>query len=77
LIVAGKDAVKLMVGTVPLYIIAGIIEGNVSHSSLPHFVKFSLAAIQFVALMLYIYGSRPAKSAETVTTAPYPARAIM
>jgi uncharacterized membrane protein SpoIIM required for sporulation len=77
LIVAGKDAVKLMVGTVPLYIIAGIIEGNVSHSSLPHFVKFSLAAIQFAALMLYIYGSRPAKSARTTTTGPYPARAII
>ena len=59
LIVAGKDAVKLMVGTIPLYIIAGIIEGNVSHSSLPHFVKFSLAALQFAALVFYIYGLRP------------------
>ena len=56
---AGKDAVKLMVGTIPLYIIAGIIEGNVSHSSLPHFVKFSLAALQFAALVFYIYGLRP------------------
>lgn len=59
LVVAGKDACKMMVGTIPLFIIAGIIEGNVSHSSLPHFVKFTLAAVQFIALMFYIYGSRP------------------
>ncbi len=65
LVVAGKDAVKLMVGTVPLYIIAGIIEGNVSHSSLPHFVKFSLAALQFAALVFYIYGSRQTPTSET------------
>ena len=55
----GKDACKLMVGTLPLWITAGILEGNVSHSSLPHWAKFSLAGIQFAALMGYIYGSRP------------------
>lgn len=54
----GKDACKLMVGTLPLWITAGILEGNVSHSSLPHWAKFSLAGIQFAALIGYIYGSR-------------------
>ena len=58
LVIAGRDACKMVVGTIPLFIIAGIIEGNVSHSSLPHFVKFTLAAAQFAALMFYIYGSR-------------------
>ena len=58
LVLAGRDAVRMMVGTVPLFIIAGIIEGNVSHSSLPHWAKFSLAAVQFLALLFYIYGSR-------------------
>jgi uncharacterized membrane protein SpoIIM required for sporulation len=72
LIVAGKDAVKMMVGTIPLFIIAGIIEGNVSHSSLPHFVKFSLAALQFAALMFYIYGSRTPE----MRTLPSPASAV-
>jgi uncharacterized membrane protein SpoIIM required for sporulation len=58
LVIAGGDAVRMMVGTVPLFIIAGIIEGNVSHSSLPHWVKFTLAGLQFAALLFYIYGSR-------------------
>jgi uncharacterized membrane protein SpoIIM required for sporulation len=57
LVVFGKDAIKMMIGTVPLFIIAGIIEGNVSHSSLPHVAKYTLAAVQFVALACYIYGA--------------------
>ena len=58
LVANGKDACKLMVGTIPLWIIAGIFEGNVSHSSLPHWAKFTLAGSQFAALVFYIYGSR-------------------
>jgi uncharacterized membrane protein SpoIIM required for sporulation len=58
LVVAGRDACKMMVGTVPLFIIAGIIEGNVSHSSIPHWLKFSLAGFQFAVLIFYIYGGR-------------------
>ena len=58
LITNGRDACKLMVGTLPLWITAGILEGNVSHSSLPHWAKFGLAGVQFVALVSYIYGSR-------------------
>ncbi|MGI4792251.1 MAG: stage II sporulation protein M [Janthinobacterium lividum] len=58
LIANGIDACKMMVGTIPLWITAGILEGNVSHSSLPHWAKFSLAGIQFAAIVFYIYGSR-------------------
>ena len=58
LVANGKDACKMMVGTLPLWITAGILEGNVSHSSLPHWAKFSLAGIQFIALLAYIYGVR-------------------
>jgi len=57
LVVAGKDAVKMMVGTIPLFIIAGILEGNVSHATLPHWVKFGIAGLQFAALLLYIYAT--------------------
>ena len=56
LVVYGKDAVKMMLGTVPLFIIAGILEGNVSHSSLPHAAKYALAILQAIALVCYIYG---------------------
>ena len=52
----GREACQMMVGTVPLFIIAGILEGNVSHSSLSHAGKFTLAAVQFILLMWYIYG---------------------
>ena len=57
LIANGKDALKMLFGTVLLFIIAGILEGNVSHSSIPHWAKYSLAAVQFLALAFYIYGA--------------------
>ena len=64
LIANGRDACKLMVGTIPLWITAGILEGNVSHSSLPHWAKFSLAGIQFTALVFYVYGSHRSAAGE-------------
>ena len=65
LISNGRDACKMMVGTVPLFIIAGILEGNVSHATLPHWIKFTLAGGQFTALMYYIYGSRFSNARES------------
>jgi uncharacterized membrane protein SpoIIM required for sporulation len=58
LVANAKDAVALAIGTVPLFIIAGLIEGNISHSSLPHAFKFGLALFEFVALMLYFLSNR-------------------
>jgi uncharacterized membrane protein SpoIIM required for sporulation len=60
LVANGKDAAKMMVAIVPLLIVAGIVEGNVSHSSLPHIWKFTLAALEFAALIAYIYVPRVA-----------------
>lgn len=59
LVLAGRDACKMMVGTIPMFIIAGFIEGNLSHSSLPHWAKFGLSGVEFIVLVSYIYGSRP------------------
>jgi len=56
----------MMVGTVPLFIIAGIIEGNVSHSSISHAAKFSIAAFQFIVLLFYIYGSKMSPAYEQI-----------
>jgi uncharacterized membrane protein SpoIIM required for sporulation len=56
LLVNTKDAAKMMMGTVPLFIVAGLIEGNVSHAAIPHWMKFTLAGAQMVAILFYVYG---------------------
>jgi len=62
LLVCGRDAITLMLGTIPLFIIAGIFEANVSHSSLPRELKFALAIFQLI-LLLYYLGFRKANNA--------------
>lgn len=74
LMMNAKDAVKMMLGTVPLFVIAGIFEGNVSHSAIPHIAKYTLAAIQFAALAAYIYW-KPLKETMLATqSSPHPSR---
>lgn len=53
LVERGREAVALLGGTVFLLVIAGIIEGFVSPSTLPGAVKFAVAAA--VALLLFAY----------------------
>lgn len=69
LIANGKDALKMLIGTILLFCIAGILEGNVSHSSIPHWAKYTLAAVQFLALAFYIYGAprRPTAISQQTT----------
>jgi uncharacterized membrane protein SpoIIM required for sporulation len=55
--VSGRRAVKLLVGTIPMLIIAGTVEGFFSPSSAPRALKFSLAAVLFAALLLYLFRS--------------------
>jgi uncharacterized membrane protein SpoIIM required for sporulation len=52
---AGRRAVKLLAGTVPMLVIAGTIEGFFSPSSAAAALKFSLAAILFSVLLLYLF----------------------
>lgn len=52
---AGAEAVQLLVGTVPILIIAGLIEAFVSPTSLPIFLKFSMASALFVLLNVYLF----------------------
>lgn len=56
----GGEAVRLVVGTIPILIIAGTIEGFVSPSALPYGVKFVLAAL--IALFFFAYLFFPAKA---------------
>ncbi len=63
---AGGEAVRLLVGTIPILIIAGLIEGFISPSSLPWQWKFTLAGAVAVIFFGYLFfcargGSRQAE----------------
>jgi uncharacterized membrane protein SpoIIM required for sporulation len=53
---AGQEAVQLLLGTIPILIIAGLIEAFVSPTALPVPLKFSMAAALFVLLNIYLFG---------------------
>lgn len=51
---AGGRAVRLLLGTIPMLVVAGLIEGFFSPSHVPIAAKFSLAGVLFVALLMYL-----------------------
>jgi uncharacterized membrane protein SpoIIM required for sporulation len=53
---AGVEAVQLLLGTIPILIIAGLIEAFVSPTGLPVALKFSMAGALFVLLGAYLFG---------------------
>ena len=55
---AGRRAVRLLVGSIPLLIVAGIIEGFFSPTHVPPPFKFTLAALVLSALVLYLSSGR-------------------
>lgn len=69
----GGRAVRLVLGIIPMLIVAGTIEGFVSPSDLPISLKYTLAAGLFVLLLLYVKRKAPAqapfaKSSEAAAT---------
>ena len=59
LAVGGTDAVRLLVGVIPMLIVAGMIEAFFSPSSTPVPLKFVAAAVLFSLLIAYLWkGSR-------------------
>ena len=56
LVGAGREAVQLLLGSIPLLVIAGIIEAFVSPTELAVRLKFGLAAALFTLLLLYLFG---------------------
>lgn len=52
---AGGRAAQLLMGTIPLLVIAGVIEGFYSPSNAPIAMKFTLAAVLFPALLSYLF----------------------
>lgn len=53
---SGAEAVQLLLGTIPILIIAGLIEAFVSPTGLPVPLKFSFAAVMFAFLGIYLFG---------------------
>ena len=58
----GMEAVRLIVGCVPLLVVAGIIEGFISPAPIPPAIKFTVAGVTGVALYSYLLlaGREPA-----------------
>jgi uncharacterized membrane protein SpoIIM required for sporulation len=52
--VAGGDAVRLVLGTIPMLVVAGILEGFLSPSGTPVMIKFAVAALMFALLVAYL-----------------------
>ena len=52
---AGGRAARLLLGTIPMLLVAGVIEGFFSPSSVPIKMKFLLAAALFAALLSYLF----------------------
>jgi uncharacterized membrane protein SpoIIM required for sporulation len=56
----GARAVRLVLGIVPMLIVAGVVEGFVSPTDLPARWKYTLAAGLFGLLLLYVARKNPA-----------------
>lgn len=54
LVVAGGDAVRLVLGTIPMLFVAGLVEGFFSPSDAPVALKFAVAGLMFSALLVYL-----------------------
>lgn len=63
---ASRVAIQLVLGAVPLLVIAGTIEGFFSPSDAPEALKFLVGAVSGVLLYGYLLLSRPPRSRESV-----------
>ena len=52
---AGGRGARLLLGTIPMLVVAGVIEGFFSPSNAPATMKFTLAAVLFAGLLTYLF----------------------
>ncbi|HLH80007.1 MAG TPA: stage II sporulation protein M [Chthonomonas sp.] len=52
---AGKEGVQLLLGTIPLFVFAGLIEGMFSHLALPAWLRLTFAGLNGVFWYLYLF----------------------
>jgi uncharacterized membrane protein SpoIIM required for sporulation len=50
----GREAIQLIVGCIPLLVLAGIIEGFISPAPISPSIKFSIAILTGLALYTYL-----------------------
>jgi uncharacterized membrane protein SpoIIM required for sporulation len=68
---AGARGAQLLLGTIPILVIAGVIEGFFSPSNAPVVMKFTLAAVLFPALLSYLFLlGQPGKKSLKADSAP-------
>jgi len=63
---AGARAGRLVLGIVPMLVIAGTIEGFLSPSNLPVALKFALAAVLFSLLIAYLFSAGQSMAAKPI-----------
>jgi len=56
LVRAGGDAVRLLLGSIPILVIAGFIEAFVSPTGIKPALKFGMAGAVFILLLAYLFG---------------------
>lgn len=66
-IVAARDAGKLLLGCIPILIIAALIEGFFTPLDIPYAVKYAVAAAELVLLVLYLCLPGRIKKKKTLT----------
>jgi uncharacterized membrane protein SpoIIM required for sporulation len=67
---AGGRAARLLLGTIPLLIVAGVIEGFFSPSNAPVAMKLLLASVLFVALIAYLFARKTSGQARIPVSRP-------
>jgi len=64
----GRLAIKLVLGCIPMLLIAGLIEGFISPARIPPSFKFSVSAMSAVVMIIYFL--KPDRSGRTLSTKP-------
>ena len=52
---ASQDAIKMALGTIPMFIFAGMVEGMFSHQPIPAGYRYAFAALNGIAWYLYLF----------------------
>ena len=74
--VAGNEAVKMVLGTIPLLIVAGTVEGFISPMAITPALKFALGAALFAGLLAWIARGRPKSSSSVSLPGTYSAQPL-